>query len=178
VASFAVDFFNADDRCAQLNGGSYQGISLALRASVNLEFEQFVEDHIRRGISFAIETTLRSDITFYQMASARARGFELHMLFVALSGFELNLKRVTDRARSGGHSAPAGHIAKIHRASLANLPRAIREVDSLNVYDNSTPAGPPQLVLSAQAGAITFRASPCPDWLEQAMYRTEYEVGE
>jgi predicted ABC-type ATPase len=116
VHSFEVDYFNADDRSAELNGGSYLHISLETRAAVNREFEQFVEDHIRRGISFAIETTLRSDITFHQMDRARVQGFEVYMLYVALSDFSRNLKRVTDRARAGGHSAPAEQLHRIHQA--------------------------------------------------------------
>jgi predicted ABC-type ATPase len=156
VHSFEIDYFNTDDRSAQLNGGSYRGISLETRAAVNREFEQFVEDHIRRGMSLAIETTLRSDI--------------------ALSDFSLNLKRVTDRARAGGHSAPAEQLLSIHQASLANLPRAVREVDDLNVYDNTAPGGPTQLVLAARNGVITFRLSPCPEWLKRALDRTVYEI--
>jgi predicted ABC-type ATPase len=109
----------------------YDPFSLETRATVNREFEQFVEDHIRRGISFAIETTLRSDITFHQMDRARVQGFEVYMLYVALSDFSRNLKRVTDRARAGGHSAPAEQLLRIHQASLANLPRAVREADDL-----------------------------------------------
>ena len=41
VDSFGVDSFNADDRSAQLNNGSYQGIPLEIRAIVNKEFEAF-----------------------------------------------------------------------------------------------------------------------------------------
>ena len=176
VHGFEVAYFNADDRSAQLNGGSYQGISLETRAAVNREFEQFVIDHIQRGVSFAIETTLRSDITFRQMDEARVQGFELHMLYVALGDFSQNLKRVTDRARAGGHSAPAEQLRGIHEASLANLPRAIHEVDDLNVYDNTAPGGPTQLVLSARNGVVTFRQSPCPNWLQGALDQTEYAV--
>jgi hypothetical protein len=43
VHSFEVDYFNADDRSAQFNGGSYRGISLETRAIVKREFEQFVK---------------------------------------------------------------------------------------------------------------------------------------
>jgi predicted ABC-type ATPase len=64
VDSFGIDSFNADDRSAELNRGSYQGIPLEIRSAVNREFERFVEEHIRNHRSFAIETTLRSDITF------------------------------------------------------------------------------------------------------------------
>ncbi len=105
VDSFGVDSFNADDRSAQLNNGSYQGISLEIRAIVNKEFEGFVEDHIRNHKSFAIETTLRSDITFRQAGQARAEGFEIQMRYIALNGFAQNLKRVIARALAGGHSA-------------------------------------------------------------------------
>jgi len=38
VHSFEIDHFNADDRSAQLNGGSYQGISLQIRAARVLSF--------------------------------------------------------------------------------------------------------------------------------------------
>lgn len=66
VASFGVEYFNADDRAAELNGGSYAGISSEIRRIVNREFEAFVSDCIQKRISFAIETTLRSDATFEQ----------------------------------------------------------------------------------------------------------------
>ena len=120
VDSFGVDSFNADDRSAQLNNGSYQGIPLEIRAIVNKEFEAFVEDHIRNHKSFAIETTLRSDITFRQAGQARAEGFEIQMRYIALTASQ-NLKRVIARALAGGHSAPADQLQKIHEASLKNL---------------------------------------------------------
>lgn len=38
VSSFGIAFFNADDRAAELNGGSYLGIT-SIRKVVNREFE-------------------------------------------------------------------------------------------------------------------------------------------
>ncbi len=46
--------FNADDRAAELNGGSYRGIPLSIRERVNREFEDFVHDNIAAGRSFAL----------------------------------------------------------------------------------------------------------------------------
>src|SRR5690349_11365542 len=51
VASFGVACFNADDRAAELNRGSYVGISKEVRRTVNREFEAFVSDCIGRRIS-------------------------------------------------------------------------------------------------------------------------------
>lgn len=176
VSSFGIDYFNADDRAAQLNNTSYQGISLEVRAAVNKEFERFVEEHIQQHKSFAVETTLRSDITFRQANQARAEGFEIHMRYIALSDFSQNLMRVIARARAGGHSAPADQLRRIHDASLANLPRAIRETDELRVYDNSAPGRQPELLLSAQNGSINYLCMQAPHWLEDALHGTEYEI--
>ena len=42
VSSFGVAYFNAEDRAAELNGGSYAGISNQISQQVNREFETFV----------------------------------------------------------------------------------------------------------------------------------------
>ena len=178
VDSFGVDSFNADDRSAQLNNGSYQGIPLEIRAIVNKEFEAFVEDHIRNHKSFAIETTLRSDITFRQAAQARAEGFEIQMRYIALNGFAQNLKRVIARALAGGHSAPADQLQKIHEASLRNLPKAIREMDRIQVYDNSAPDRRPKRVLSAQSGKVTYLHPSPPERLEVVLAGSEFQIHE
>ena len=176
VDSFGVDSFSADDRSAELNNGSYQGIPLEIRADVNKEFEVFVEAHIRDHKSFAIETTLRSDITFRQADHARAEGFEIQMRYIALDGFAQNLRRVIARALAGGHSAPAEQLQKIHEASLGNLPRAIREMDRIVVYDNSTPDQRPQRILIAQNGRVVWLHPSCPEWLKKALAGSAYQV--
>ena len=76
---FGVDFFNADDRAAALNRGSYLNIPPAIRDEVNILFEWFVQDHIERRTSCAFETRLRSGITFDQAALARPAGFMTEM---------------------------------------------------------------------------------------------------
>ena len=79
VSSFGVDFFNADDRAAALNGQSYASIPMQIRTQVNREYEEFVIGCIHRRESFAIETTLRSAVTFEQARIAKAAGFTVEM---------------------------------------------------------------------------------------------------
>ena len=129
VAKFGIRYFNADDRAAELNGGSYLGISNHIRETVNREFEAFVSDCITKQESFAIETTLRSEITFDQAQSARTAGFEIEMRYLALEDFATHLERVKQRADAGGHSASEATLRRIYNASLANLPRALAEMD-------------------------------------------------
>jgi predicted ABC-type ATPase len=125
LVDFADQVFNADDRAAALNAGSYESIPLAIRAAVNREFEEFVHANIRSGTSFAIETTLRSTIAFEQARMARQHGFRVVMRYVALDTVERHIERVKRRAVRGGHSASEATLRRIHTSSLGNLPLAL-----------------------------------------------------
>ncbi len=172
VSGFGAAFFNADDRAAVLNGGSYTGISRQIRQQVNREYAEFVIDCVNRHESFAIETTLRSQVTFEQARLAKSAGFKIEMRYLALEGFTMHLERVKARADAGGHSASESVLRRIHDASLRNLPGAVEEIDQLWVYDNSRFGGPPQLVMETQAGRIVLLQNPPTAWLLQALGTT------
>ena len=165
VTSFGVAHFNADDRAAELNGGSYIGIPKEIRQTVNREFEAFVSRCIQWRTSFAIETTLRSSVTFEQARSAKAAGFATEMRYLALRNFAMHVERVKIRADAGGHSASETTLRRIYASSLANLPQAMAEMDDLWVYDNTEVGGPPKLLLEAEKGRICYFAEDLPDWL-------------
>jgi predicted ABC-type ATPase len=169
VSGFGVDFFNADDRAAALNDGSYLNIPRNVRSHVNTLFESFVLDHISRRSSCAFETTLRSGITFDQTARAREAGFVIEMRYVALRDFSMHVERVKMRADAGGHSAPESVLRTIYTASIRNLARAIREMDFVHVYDNSTWGLTPSVLLQAESGEVVYLAEDIPDWLAIAL---------
>lgn len=168
VSSFGVAFFNADDRAADLNGGSYIGIPRHLRLQVNREFEEFVIENIAIRRSFAIETTLRSSVTFEQAARAKAAGFSTEMRFLALDSFDMHLQRVKARADAGGHSASETLLRAIYHASLANLGRAVIEMDKVVIYDNSLVSGP-RLLASIWRGEPLAFEEDLPSWLSIAL---------
>ncbi len=169
VSGFGVDFFNADDRAAALNHGSYLDIPRAIRDQVNRLFEEFVIGHIERHLSCAFETTLRSSITFDQVALAKRAGFTVEMRYLALETFAMHLERVKMRADRGGHSAPESVLRSIYDSSIHNLSRAIREMDFIRVYDNSRWGAIPTVQLQAEMGEIIYQAEPIPAWLVTAL---------
>jgi predicted ABC-type ATPase len=167
--SRGVDAFNADDRAAFLNGGSYHAISTQIRETVNREFEEFIMRHISDGVSFAFETTLRTQVTLEQARLARVRGFVTRMDYIALDAVERNIDRISIRGRAGGHSAPPSLIRAIRAASLSNLASALREFDLVRVYDNSEIGRQPRMVLRCRFGKIASRVAKLPGWLEPAV---------
>jgi predicted ABC-type ATPase len=131
VSSFGVSYLDADDRAAELNSGSYVSISNEIRKIVGSEFEAFVLGSIDTRMSFAIETTLRSEVTFEQARIAKQAGFVIEMRYLGLRDFAGHLERVKARADAGGHSASETTLRRIYEASLRNLRRAVPEMDIL-----------------------------------------------
>lgn len=133
LSDFAGNVFNADDRAAELNGGSYQSIPLSVRTVVNREFEQFVHSNIAAGTSFALETTLRSTIVFDQAKLAKEKGFRVFMRYVALDTVEQHIERVKRRAAHGGHSDDQHSLEGAGRRSIAvRLPIGIHPASYYN----------------------------------------------
>ena len=124
LSAFAENVFDADDRAAELNAGWYQSIPLSVRGRVNREFERFVQSNIAAGTSFALETTLRSTITFEQAKLAKEKGFRVFMRYVALDTVEQHIERVKRRAARGGHSASETTLRRIHASSLLRICRS------------------------------------------------------
>jgi predicted ABC-type ATPase len=180
LSAFADRVFNADDRAAELNGGSYENIPMSVRVAVNREFEEFVHSSIRAGASFALETTLRSSITFEQAKLARARGFRVSLVYVALDTIEHHIARVRQRASRGGHSASESTLRGIYASSLRNLPMTLNPevsgIEKVEIYDNSVFAQPPTLLLEAQQGVITYLRQDVPLWLRQALNWTQDDI--
>lgn len=174
LGDLGLAFFNVDDRCAHLNGGSYQGIPAEVRAQANRECEAFVSEHLEARHSLAVETTLRTEVTFQQAADARRRGFAVYLEYVAAGRVETHIERVAARADAGGHSAPAERLRQIYEASMGHLVRALRELDRVDVYGNSRDE--PDLVLEVHHGRILYAADPPPEWLREALRGTEYEL--
>jgi predicted ABC-type ATPase len=169
LSRFNLPYFNADDRAAILNGGTYIGIPMEIRSAVNQEFEAFVLGSISKRASFAIETTLRSSITFDQARLAKEAGFQIEMRYLALRDFAMHIERIKARADSGGHSASESTLLPTYRSSLANLSQAIAILDKLWVYDNSKPGGPPRLLLECDQGEVHFIANDPTAWLTSAL---------
>lgn len=167
VSALGVDAFNIDDRCAQILG-SYRSIPRVVRRAVAQECERFIREHIERGLSFAVETTLRTSAAIEQARVARQQGFVTVLLFVATDSVDENVTRVLQRAQAGGHAASERDIRSIHAASTANLREALRVFDRARVYDSTVAWTAPRLVASARAGQV-LRHGPSPAWLDLAL---------
>ncbi len=175
VTACGIDAFSIDDRCAQIVG-SYRAISPAMRKAVSQECEDFVSRHIEEGRSFAVETTLRTEIAVRQAEAAQRRGFHTEMLFLCTASPDVNVQRVLQRAQSGGHAASESDIRTGHSAALRNLVSAERVSDRCVVYDTSAPWTSPRLAAVVAGGKCALELD-TPAWVRNVLRVVVVEPG-
>jgi predicted ABC-type ATPase len=113
--------------------------------------------------SFAVETTLAGRGTITMMREAKAAGFGIRLLYIALSAPGLNVRRVRLRVEQGGHDVPDTDIRRRYDRSLAHAAEAFSLADEGEVFDNS---GRGHLrMLEIRNGQITWRAKQVPEWV-------------
>lgn len=100
-----------------------------------------IADHVRRGESFAFETTL-AGLSYEQMIPIwRSSSYTVELAFLSLPDVEMAIERVAMRVKQGGHNIPEEVIRRRYAHGITNFERYKLLVDSWQLYDNSsTPA--------------------------------------
>lgn len=182
MSESGFDSFNIDEHRKSLNHGSSQDFPESVMRKARLDYEEFIESHIRNRKGFAIEVTLAKEITFEQARRARIAGFSVQLTYVAAE-VEDCLARVAKRIEAGGHGVSAEVVTQTHAASMGNLARAIAEFAGVAVFENpglarsqEDPAAMvPRLVLEARLGCVAKVADP-PRWLRNALRGSPFEL--
>jgi predicted ABC-type ATPase len=76
----------------------------------------------------------------------------------------INVDRVKERERQGGHGVPPGKVASRFSGSVRTALAAKSLVQELWLYDNSSPNSEHRLVGRFVEGEVDFLASSLPEW--------------
>jgi predicted ABC-type ATPase len=79
------------------------------------------ERHIKKGESFAVETTLAGMHYLQRMVDARNRSFEVVLVYIGTENVEINLARIRDRVLTGGHDVPESDVRRRYQRSFKSL---------------------------------------------------------
>ena len=118
--------------------------------------------YLNQGASFAVETTMSSRGRVDLLRKAKSRGYEVHLVYIAMDSPERCIARIRSRAERGGHFVPDADVRRRYSRSVANAANALRLADFARFYDNSGDG--PRLVLVAEAGQVMWQAEVVPDW--------------
>ena len=120
------DFINVDLIAAGLS--PFAPEQAALRAG-RLMLQE-IERRIRRGDSFAFETTLSGRHYARRIPKWRAGGYHVKLIFLALPVADLAIARVKARTAQGGHDVPESIIRRRFDAGLRNFQGLYRRLVS------------------------------------------------
>lgn len=141
---------------------------------VNAYFASVAADFIRRkllerGKSFTFETVMSSADKVEFLQKAQQRGFRTYLYYIATDDPMINISRVRNRVRLGGHPVPDDKVIARYVRSLGLLPEAIRYTDRAYIFDNS---GPTQVWLAevTDGCTLTMKTNQIPAWFKTAVW--------
>ena len=112
------------------------------KAEVNSYFASVVVDFLRQklleqGDTFTFETVMSHPGKVELLAQAQAAGYRTYLYFVATDDPAINISRVRNRVKLGGHAVPEDRIEKRYHRSLDLLMDAVRHTNRAYIFDNS-----------------------------------------
>ena len=141
------DFVNVDLIAAGLSPFDPQ--RAAIRAGRIMLSE--IQRRVRKGESFAFETTLSGHVYARWIPQWRRSGYRVRLIFLSLPDAETAIERVAARVAQGGHHVKDAAVRRRFKSGLRNFEELyIDLVDKWEQYDNSGTT--PQLI-SEQGGS-------------------------
>jgi predicted ABC-type ATPase len=112
------------------------------KVAVNSYFASVAVDFLRQKLlnqkaSFTVETVMSHASKVELLARAQKAGYRTYLYFVATDDPAINISRVRNRVRLGGHAVPEDRIVNRYYRSLDLLMDAIRHTSRAYLFDNS-----------------------------------------
>lgn len=127
----------------------------------DLEAAQFAtalrEDAVYNMRCFTFETVLSSSRNVELLKKAKNFGYQVEIVYVLTADPQINVSRVAQRVKNGGHDVPMDKIISRYYKSLNNISKIIQIADVMWVVDNSTEKA--ELIIYSKENRISINAT-------------------
>jgi predicted ABC-type ATPase len=135
------DFINVDLIAAGLS--PFDPDRAAIRAGRLMLSE--IERRVKKGDSFAFETTLSGHVYARLIPRWRKAGYRVRLIFLSLPNADIAIGRVKMRVAQGGHNVASAVVRRRFESGLRNFQDSYKNlVNKWEWYDNSGNA--PQMI--------------------------------
>ena len=165
LAPKSIKLVNADMIAKEINFKNPEDVSYeaAILAS------QIREDLLNQGGTFCFETVFSHVSKIDFIAEAKAKGYEIILVYIHLETSELNEARVYQRVNSGGHNVPVDKIHSRIPRTMKNIASALPLVDEARILNNSSREKPFQEVAIVKRGRRKRVINQLPKWTEDIL---------
>jgi predicted ABC-type ATPase len=116
----------------------------------------------KNGNGFAFETVMSHKGKLKELAAARKKGYKIYLYFVCIDNPDINIERVKDRVKKGGHNVNPDKLRARYYSTLENLHPAIMLADKVYLFDNSDKT--PELIAEIENGKLKINTNSLPNW--------------
>ena len=157
-----LPFINADILAKELypdtpEAHSYDAAKIAEKMRLRL---------LQEGRIFCFETVFSHPSKIDFIATAKALGYNIILVFIHLETVDLNQARVAQRFSEGGHNVPVDKIITRIPRLLDNIKRALPLCDEAYLLDNSQFYNPFIQVARIQGQQVTLLTDHLPEWAQ------------
>jgi predicted ABC-type ATPase len=147
------------------------------KEEANSYFASVMADFLRQKlltskISFTFETVMSHPSKVELLAQAQSEGYRTYLYFIATDDPEINISRVRNRVKLGGHAVPEDRIAPRYHRSLDLLVDAIRHTNRTYVFDNSQEsrdASGTWIAEITEGRELELKSEQMPAWFKRAV---------
>ena len=145
--------------------------------AINSYFASVVADYLRQQlmkyrVSFTLETVMSSPDKVELLKQAQQQGYRTYLYFIATDDPEINISRVRNRVKQGGHSVPEDKIVSRYHRSIDLLMEAIRYTNRAYVFDNSSNNQDRTWLAEITDGrTLEIKARQVPVWFDKAVLK-------
>jgi len=155
-----MPFINADIIAKELypeapEAHSYQAAAIAADLRTNLLLE---------GQTFCFETVFSHPSKIDFVASAKAKGYQIILVFIHLISPELNKARISQRIKEGGHFVPDCKVENRIPRTMENIKTALLLVDRAYLLDNSDSDLPFEQIAIKDGEELKVLKGSLPEW--------------
>ena len=143
---------------------------------VNAYFASVAADFLRQRlleklVSFSFETVMSAPDKLTLLENAQRLGYRTYLYYIATDDPSINVARVQNRVRQGGHDVPDEKIVSRYARSLELLLDAIRHTNRAYLFDNSRHGGERLWVAEVTDGHdLELKCDPMPQWFQSAVW--------
>ena len=109
---------------------------------------------MREGASLAFESVFSAPDKVEYLRRAKTADYFIRFFFICTDRPEINVARIMQRIREGGHGVPKDKIISRYSKSIAQCAAVISLVDRAYIYDNSIEDVAPELLFRTENGTL------------------------
>src|SRR4051794_9488776 len=132
-AGFEGPFSNADDHAQDIAPGAPEAAAVAAGRETLAQLSLLIRG--RRDVVYG--TTLAGTHALRVVDRAKAAGYTIETVFVAVPSADLAIGRIAQRTAAGGLFVPPEDVRRRYERSFDNLPGLVARADVTTIYDNT-----------------------------------------